>query len=102
MRTSFALLADSGHVSTRFPNCVQRAAIFRGDRRSQFSGEICRTQHGAKNSKHPVFAPSSFVLDSHTAGAVLYLEPIGRAAELEPMGGGKVARIRRLTARETR
>jgi hypothetical protein len=49
-----------------------------------------------------LFAPSSFALHSHTAGAVLHLEPIGRAAELEPKGGGKVARIRRLTARETR
>src|SRR6516164_4248862 len=87
-------------------NCAQCAAIFRGDRRSQFSGEICRTQHGAKNSKHPApivfFALSSFAPDSHTADAVLHLEPIGRAAELEPKGGGKVARIRSLTARETR
>src|SRR5262245_25682244 len=93
MRTSFALLADSGHVFTRFPNCAQRAAIFRGDRRSQFSGEICKTQHGSKNSKHPaprfLFAPSSFALDSHTAGAVLHLEPTGRAAELEPKGGAR-------------
>ena len=45
--------ADSGHVFTRFPNRGQRAAIFRGERRSQFSGEISRRQHGAKNSKHP-------------------------------------------------
>src|SRR6516165_3781922 len=54
--------------------------------------------------RHPIvfFAPSSFAPDSHTADAVLHLEPIGRAAELEPKGGGKVARIRSLTARETR
>src|SRR5262245_46495647 len=47
--------------------------------------------------RHPLFlfAPSSFELHSHTAGAVLHLEPIGRAAELEPKGGGKVARIRK-------
>src|SRR6516162_5091806 len=51
--------------------------------------------------RHPIvfFAPSSFAPDSHTADAVLHLEPIGRAAELEPKGGGKVARIRSLTAR---
>jgi hypothetical protein len=51
---------------------------------------------------HCFFAPSSFAPDSHTADAVLHLEPIGRAAELEPKGGGKLARIRSLTARETR
>ena len=41
--------------------------------------------------RHPLFlfAPSSFALDSHTAGAVLHLEPIGRAVELEPRGGGQ-------------
>jgi hypothetical protein len=40
MATLLALLADSGHVFTCFPNCAQRAAIFGGDRRLERYSEL--------------------------------------------------------------
>src|SRR5260221_8790834 len=47
--TLLALLADRGHVFPRFPNCAQRAAIFRGNGRDELFGEIRRGQHGRVN-----------------------------------------------------